>query len=149
VLIPKEDRKQSIEEIKQEIREITQDIPGVNIQINAPLQHRINHVVTGIRSAIAVKIFGDNLNSLREISGEVHGIIQEIPGVTDLQIEQVSSTPQLQIKIDRIKLARYGLNVRDVSELIEVALNGEIATELIESRKRYGGMDFNSSAKSA
>ena len=137
VLVPKEQRQKSIEQIKAEIRGLTADIPGVNIQINAPLQHRINHVVTGIRSAIAVKIFGENLNSLTEIAEQVEKMMATVPGVTDLQIEQISGVPQLQIKFDRQKLARYGLNVKNVSDVIEVALNGKVTTELIETQKRY------------
>jgi len=137
VLVPKEQRHKSIEQIKAEIRKLTEEIPGVNIQINAPLQHRIDHVVTGIRSAIAVKIFGENLNSLTELADQVQQIMATVPGVTDLQIEQISGVPQLQIKFDRQKLARYGLNVKNVSDVIEVALNGKVATELIETQKRY------------
>lgn len=137
VLVPKEQRHKSIEQIKAEIRKSTADVPGVNIQINAPLQHRINHVATGIRSAIAVKIFGENLNSLTELAEQVEQIMTAIPGVTDLQIEQISGVPQLQIKFDRQKLARYGLNVKSVSDIIEVALNGKVATELFETQKRY------------
>jgi cobalt-zinc-cadmium resistance protein CzcA len=137
VLVPKEQRHKSIEQIKAEIRNLTADIPGVNIQINAPLQHRIDHVVTGIRSAIAVKIFGENLNSLTELADQVQQMMTTVPGVTDLQIEQISGVPQLQIKFDRQKLARYGLNVKNVSDIIEVALNGKVATELIETQKRY------------
>ncbi len=137
VLVPKERRHKSIEQIKAEIRRLTADIPGVNIQINAPLQHRIDHVVTGIRSAIAVKIFGENLNSLTELADQVKQMMVTVPGVTDLQIEQISGVPQLQIKFNRQKLARYGLNVKNVSDVIEVALNGKVATELIETQKRY------------
>jgi len=137
VLVPKEKRKKSIEQIKNEIRHITDGIPGVNIQINAPLQHRIAHVLTGIRSAIAVKIFGENINSITELADQIHDIMATVPGVTDLQIEQISGVPQLQMKLDRWKLARYGLNVKDVSDIIEVALNGKVATELIETQKRY------------
>jgi cobalt-zinc-cadmium resistance protein CzcA len=137
VLVPKEKRKTSIDEIKDEIRRVTADIPGVLIQINAPLQHRINHVLTGIRSAIAVKIFGENMNTLTDLAGRVHDIMASVPGVTDLQIEQISGVPQLQIRFNREKLARFGLNIRDVSDIIEVALNGKVATELIETRKRY------------
>ena len=137
VLVPKERRHKSIEQIKAEIRRLTADIPGVNIQIHAPLQHRIDHVVTGIRSAIAVKIFGENLNSLTELADQVKQMMVTVPGVTDLQIEQISGVPQLQIKFNRQKLARYGLNVKNVSDVIEVALNGKVATELIETQKRY------------
>ncbi|OQX95509.1 hypothetical protein B6I21_05020 [candidate division KSB1 bacterium 4572_119] len=137
ILVPKEDRKKSIDEIKKDIRNATSGIPGVMIQINAPLQHRINHVATGIRSAIAVKIFGENLNTIRELAEEINTVMGEVPGVTDLQIEQIVGVPQLQIILNRAKLARYGLNVNDISELIEVALNGKVATELIETQKRY------------
>jgi len=137
VLVPKEKRNKSIHQIKDEIRRLTRNIPGVNIQINAPLQHRIDHVVTGIRSAIAVKIFGENINSIVELTNRVRDLMATVPGVTDLQIEQISGVPQLQIRMDRAKLARYGLNVKDVSDIIEVALNGKVATELIETQKRY------------
>jgi heavy metal efflux system protein len=137
VLVPKEDRSKSIHEIKDEIRQATADIPGVNIQINAPLQHRIDHVATGTRSALAVKIFGENINTITELAGQVEGLMEAVPGVTDLQIEQISGVPQIQIKFDRKKLAIYGLNIKDVSDVIEVALNGEVATELIETQKRY------------
>lgn len=137
VLIPKEERGKSIHKIKDEIRHLTQDIPGVNIQINAPLQHRINHLITGTKSSIAVKIFGENLNSLINLAGQVHDLMAQVDGVTDLQIEQVSGVPQLQITFDRNKLARYGMNVKDVSDIVEVALNGKVATELIETQKRY------------
>jgi len=137
VLVPKEQRNKSIEQIKEEIRRVTTGIPGVLIQINAPLQHRINHVVTGIRSAIAVKMFGENINTIVELADQIHGIMATVPGVTDLQIEQISGVPQLQLKLNRQKLARYGLNVKNVSDVIEVALNGKVATELIETQKRY------------
>ncbi len=137
VLVSKEDRKKSIEEIKAEIRKLTENIPGVLIQINAPLQHRINHRVTGTRSAIAVKIFGENLNTILELAEKIKNEMDEVSGVTDLQIEQITGVPQLQFKFDREKLAIYGLNIKDVSDVIEVALNGKVATELIETQKRY------------
>ena len=98
--LDKEHRQQSIDDIKSKIRIVTQGIPGVNIQINAPLQHRINHLATGTRSAIAIKIFGENINSISEIAQNVHDIMKTVDGVTDLQIEQVSGVPQLEIKFD-------------------------------------------------
>ncbi len=137
VLVPKEDRERSIEQIKSDIRKLTSEIPGVNIQINAPLQHRISHIATGTRSAIAVKIFGENINSIITIAENVNDLMTTIDGVTDLQIEQISGVPQLQINFNRKKLAIYGLNIKDVSDMIEVALNGKVATELIETQKRY------------
>ncbi len=137
VLVPKEKRKKSIEEIKNEIRSLTSDIPGVNIQINAPLQHRINHVVTGIRADIAVKLFGENMSTILALCDKIRDAMSQVAGVADLQIEQLSGVPQYQVKLNRDKLARYGLNVKDVSDYIEIALNGTVATELIEAQKRY------------
>jgi len=137
VLVPKEKRHSSIDEIKAQIRAATENIPGVNIQINAPLQHRINHVATGIRSAIAVKIFGENIETIAQLAGQVEGIMKSVPGVTDLQVEQIQGVPQLQVKMDRPKMARYGLNVDEVAHHLEIAFNGTVATELIETQKRY------------
>jgi cobalt-zinc-cadmium resistance protein CzcA len=137
VLVPKEQRHRSIQDIKADIRKATQHIPGVVIQINAPLQHRISHVVTGIRSDIAVKIFGENYNSIQAIAQQVYNEIDPIRGVADLQIEQSSGVPQIQYRFDRLKLARYGLNVKDVGDFIEIALNGKVATEVLETRKRF------------
>ncbi|MFC1725145.1 efflux RND transporter permease subunit [candidate division KSB1 bacterium] len=137
VLVPKEERDKSIDEIKSEIRKKVEGIPGVSILLNAPLQHRINHVATGTKSAVAVKLFGDNLNSLVNIAEQIYEIMETVSGVADLQIEQAAGVPQLQIKINRNKIARYGLNIKDVSDVIEVALNGKVATELVETQKRY------------
>ncbi|NQT26438.1 efflux RND transporter permease subunit [candidate division KSB1 bacterium] len=136
VLVPKENRSRSIEEIKQDIRRVTSDIPGVFVQINAPLQHRINHVATGIRSTIAVKIFGESLGEIQEIAKQIKSHMSEIEGVTDLQIEQGAGQPQLTIQMNRPALARYGLSIKEVSELIEIALNGKVATEWIQTHKR-------------
>jgi len=136
-LIPKEKRKKSIQSIKNDIRSLLKDIPGANIQINAPLQHRINHLITGTKSAIAVKIFGDNFNSIIEICQQFRDKMKTVKGVTDLQIEQISGVPQLQLKFKRDKLAIYGLSIKDVSHMVEVALKGMVATELIETQKRY------------
>ncbi len=137
VLLPKEDRDASIDEIKEKIRRRVGGIPGVSVLLNAPLQHRINHVATGTRSAIAVKVFGENLSTSSELADEIVGIMESIPGVTDLQKEQMAGVPQLRIHIDRERIARYGMNVSDISGIIETALNGTVATELIETHKRY------------
>ncbi|MFO7890879.1 MAG: efflux RND transporter permease subunit [bacterium] len=136
-LIPKEKRKKSIHRIKNEIRSLLKDLPGANIQINAPLQHRINHLITGTKSSIAVKIFGDNINSIIDLCQQFRDKMKSVKGVTDLQIEQISGVPQLQIKFKRDKLAIYGLSIKDVSRMIEVAIKGKVATELIETQKRY------------
>jgi len=137
VLIPKEERDKSIEQIKAEIRARVKNIPGVLVSLYAPLQHRINHVVTGTQAAIAVKIFGENINTLAEFAKIIKDKMAEISGITDLQKEQITGVPQLSIKMDRKKIGRYGLNVKDIADIIETALNGKVATEVIEAHKRY------------
>jgi len=137
VLLPKEDRKKSIHKIKNDIRHQIEGIPGVSIILTPPLQHRINHAATGTVAAIAIKIFGENLNSAYEIAEKVFAFMEDIAGVTDQRIEQLAGVPQLKIIFDRKQIARYGLNIKDISDLIEIALNGQTATDLIETQKRY------------
>ncbi len=137
VLIPKEKRKRSIAEIKEEIRKQVGNVPGVLISLISPLQHRINHTVTGTRVDIAVKHFGENLGVLRENAIKIEKLMKEVKGVVDLQVEQTIGVPQVRIEPKRRKIARYGLNVEDISQIIEIALNGKVASELIETHKRY------------
>jgi len=137
VLTPKEERKRSIFEIKEDIRNHIGDIPGVLISLISPLQHRINHMVSGTKSDIAVKVFGENLNTLKEYAEDIEILMEKIDGIVDVQVEQTVGVPQLRIEPVRKKIARYGLNVDDISQIIEIALNGKVASELIETHKRY------------
>jgi cobalt-zinc-cadmium resistance protein CzcA len=137
VLVPKEERDVSIHEIQSSIRELVAELPGVAISLNSPLQHRINHTLTGIKAAVAVKLFGDNLDTLNQYALRIEEIVHGTPGTVDIQMEQTSGVPQLQVELDRSRIARYGINVNDVSEIIEIALNGKIASDIIETRKRY------------
>ncbi|MFC1562875.1 efflux RND transporter permease subunit [candidate division KSB1 bacterium] len=137
VLIPKEDRKRSIHEIEEDIREKVGNIPGVMVSLFSPLQHRINHILTGTKAAIAIKLFGDNLITLQQYAEQIEKIMENIEGAVDIQIEQTTGMQQLQITLDRGKIARYGINIDDVSQIIEVALNGYVPTEIIETHKRY------------
>jgi len=137
VLVPKEQRSRSIQEIKDAIRARVGNIPGVAISLNSPLQHRINHTITGTNAAIAVKLFGDDLEILRQYALRIEEVVIETPGTADVMTEQTTDIPQMQILLNREKIARYGINVDDISSVIEIALNGKVATELYETRKRY------------
>jgi cobalt-zinc-cadmium resistance protein CzcA len=137
VLVPKEQRSRSIQEIKDAIRARVGNIPGVAISLNSPLQHRINHTITGTKAAIAVKLFGDDLEILRQYALRIEEAVIETPGTADVMTEQTTDIPQMQILLNREKIARYGINVDDISSVIEIALNGKVATELYETRKRY------------
>ncbi|MCP4726880.1 MAG: efflux RND transporter permease subunit, partial [bacterium] len=137
VLTPKEDRDRSIASIQEEIRDRVGSIPGVMVSLNSPLQHRINHTMTGTKAAIAVKLFGDNIITLRELTLAIEGIVEDTPGAVDVITEQTSGIPQLRIELDRGNMARYGVNIDDIAQIVEVAMKGETPTEIIETRKRY------------
>jgi len=137
VLIPKEERQKSIHEIQDEIRERVGNIPGVVVSLYSPLQHRINHTLTGTKAAIAVKLFGDNLSTLYEEALHIEEIVHETEGTVDVVVEQMTGVPQVRIELNREKIARYGININDASDVIEIALNGTVASDVIETRKRY------------
>jgi cobalt-zinc-cadmium resistance protein CzcA len=111
-------------------------IPGVAYNFSQPIAHRVDHLVSGVKSQVAVKIFGDDMNLLKTKAEEAAALLKTIPGVTDLRAEQVAGLPNLNIKVDRGKIARYGLNVADVQEIIETAVGGKAATEIIEGQMR-------------
>jgi heavy metal efflux system protein len=111
-------------------------VPGVAYNFSQPIAHRVDHLVSGVKSQVAVKIFGDDMHLLRAKAEEAAALLKTIPGITDLQAEQVAGLPNLNLKIDRAKIARYGLNVADVQEVIETAVGGKAATEIIEGQMR-------------
>ena len=107
-------------------------IPGTNVTIGQPIGHRIDHMLSGTRANIAVKIFGPDLSRLRQVGGQVRDAMQTVPGVADLQLEQQMEVPQLQLRADRGALARYGMTVGQLAEAIDVALNGETVSQVLE-----------------
>jgi heavy metal efflux system protein len=137
VLVPKEERRRSLGEIEADIREKVDSLPGVLVSLNSPLQHRINHTITGTKAAIAVKLFGDDLHVLRTYAERIEGLVRDTAGATDVQIEQTTGVPQLRVSLDRDRIARYGMNVDDVADVIEIAVAGRVASEVLETRKRY------------
>ena len=107
-------------------------IPGTNVTIGQPIGHRIDHMLSGTRANIAVKIFGPDLYQLRQVGARVRDVMQTVPGVADLQLEQQTDVPQLRIRADRTALARYGMTVGQLAEAIDVALNGEAVSQVLE-----------------
>jgi cobalt-zinc-cadmium resistance protein CzcA len=126
----------TVEELIAKMRVELEKIPGVTYNFSQPIAHRVDHLVSGVKSQVAVKIFGDDMNLLRAKAEEAAALLRTVPGVTDLRAEQVAGMPNLNIKIDRRRLARYGLNVADVQEVIETAVGGKAATEIIEGQVR-------------
>lgn len=129
--------ERSRDEILGHLRASLEQIPGVAVSIGQPISHRIDHILSGIRAQVAVKIFGDDLARLRDKAAEVEALLQEIPGVVDLSTEKQVLVPQVEVKLDREALKRHGLRAAEVGELVETALGGHRAGEVLEDQKRF------------
>lgn len=127
------DREKSIEKIREEFDKI----PGVAPNIGGFISHRMDEVLSGVRSAIAVKIFGPELEQLRTLGQQVQSAMSEVPGLTDLQLEPQVPIKQVQIQLDREAAARYGLTIRELSEMIETALNGRAVSQVLEQQQTF------------
>lgn len=123
--------------VLKEIREKLSLIPGVNANVGQPISHRIDHLMSGIRAQIAIKLFGDDLRVLRNKGEEIKNAVEKIEGATDVQLEKQVLIPQVQFNIKRNEALRYGLKPADITEYLETSLNGVLLTEAIEDQKRY------------
>lgn len=136
LLDPKSKRSQ--DEIDEDIRQRLSTIPGVQIVLSQPIAERVDEMVTGVRSQLAVKIFGDDLVELRRVSEQVARILRSVEGARDIRIERLSGQQSLTIDIDRKAIARFGINVADVQSIIETAIGGREVTVLYEGERRFG-----------
>ncbi len=124
-------------EVLDEIRKKISQIPGVTINIGQPLSHRLDHLLSGVRAQIAVKLFGPDLDVLRAKAEEIHTALKDISGVVDLQVEKQVLIPQIQIHLNRDKAKRYGLNVGDVAQALEIGSNGKVVSQIIEGAAAF------------
>ncbi|UUC95271.1 MULTISPECIES: efflux RND transporter permease subunit [Comamonas] len=135
LLDPESERTQ--DEIDEDIRQRLSKIPGVQIVLSQPISERVDEMVTGVRSQLAVKVFGDELDDLKDVSEQVARILKSVSGSTDIRIERLSGQQALTVDIDRKAIARHGLNVADVQSLLESAIGGKDVTTLYEGERRY------------
>lgn len=122
------------------IKRIRQDlalIPGAVFNVGQFIAHRMDEVLSGVRSQVAIKIFGDNLSTLNQIGQSVESILKKSPGVVDINKEQQINVPQLIIKIDREKAARYGINIGQISEDVQILLNGLRVSSILEGQRSF------------
>ncbi|OGG05973.1 MAG: multidrug transporter AcrB [Candidatus Glassbacteria bacterium RIFCSPLOWO2_12_FULL_58_11] len=112
-------------------------VPGTNVTIGQPIGHRIDHMLSGTRANIAVKIFGSDLYRLRSLAQSVRAEMEGVAGVVDLAVEQQVDVPQVQIKPDRDRLATYGVSVRELAGMVDIALNGEDASQVLEEQRSF------------
>ncbi len=119
------------------IRDKLSTIPGVIAEPSQPIQMRFNELMTGIRQDVAIKIFGENLDSLVAYADKVAKVIQPIEGITQPQVERVDGLPQITIEYDRAKIAGYGLNIEDINHIISTAFAGEGAGVVFENERKF------------
>ncbi|MEY4466634.1 MAG: hypothetical protein RIR21_427, partial [Pseudomonadota bacterium] len=125
-------------EIEEDIRKALGNLPGVQIVMNQPIAQRVDEMLTGVRSQLAIKIFGDDLHELKRLSEEVAKVVKQVPGARDIRIDRLSGQQALTIDIDRRAIARYGINVSDIHSIIETAIGGSEVSQLYEGERRYG-----------
>jgi CzcA family heavy metal efflux pump len=129
--------KRSKKEIQAEIREKMKLLPGVNVEIGQPISHRIDAMLSGTRSNIAIKLFGTDLNHMFELGNQIKSAIQRVDGIADLNVEQQVERPQLTIKPKRELLTRYGISLPEFAEIINVMLAGEVVSQVYEGNRTY------------
>ena len=127
----------SREEFMNDVREKMAGISGVNITIGQPIGHRIDHMLSGTRANIAIKIFGPDLNRMFTLSNQIKNEIQNVPGLVDLSVEQQVEIPQIQIKARRDMLNQYGISVGQFNEFVDISFAGEKVSEIYEGNKTF------------
>lgn len=130
---PKKPKQQLVEEIEEKLMEL----PGNNYEFTQPVEMRFNELIAGVRSDLAVKVFGDDMDQLLAVGEEVEKVLQQIPGASDVKVEQVSGLPMLSIEIDRARLARYGAPLKNVQDAIQAAIGGKSAGQIFEGDRRF------------
>lgn len=129
--------KRSKDEVIAELREKLGSLPGVNVEIGQPISHRIDAMLSGTQSAIAIKIFGTDLNRMFTLGNEIKAAVADIPGVEDLNVEQQIERPELLITPRREMLARYGISPAELAEFVEVCLGGRAISQVYEDGKVF------------
>lgn len=128
------------DDIAEAMRDKLKALPGVQVVMAQPISDRVDEMVTGVRSDIAVKVFGDDLEQLKRLATQISKVALGIQGAQDLRIERVTGQQYLQIEIDRQAIARMGLNVADVNDVIETAVAGKVSTEVFEGERRFAAV---------
>ena len=128
---------ENLDALNLKMAEAFESFPGVQANFTQPIAAAVDELLTGIKAELAIKIFGPDMEVLKEKAAEVEAIIRDVPGAADVQKDQVTGTPQLLITIDHAAIARYGVNVADVQEIIRTAVGGEEAGQVFEGIRRF------------
>ena len=125
------------DEVVRALEQAIARVPGNSYEFTQPIEMRMNELIAGVRSDVAVKIFGDDLERLVETGEQVSQILEGVPGAADVKVEQITGLPMLEIEIDREALARYGLAQDDVQEVVRTAIGGSVAGQIFEGDRRF------------
>ena len=139
-LIPKSQWQpvRSKDELADEIKsELIKAMPDVDYEITQPIEMRFNELITGVRADLAIKVFGEDLNLLVSIADEIERLIGPVQGASDITVEKIEGLPQMSVQFDRAKIARYGLNIREVNDIISMGFAGKVAGSVFEGEKRF------------
>ncbi|HEY5995958.1 MAG TPA: efflux RND transporter permease subunit, partial [Candidatus Deferrimicrobiaceae bacterium] len=123
-------------ELVEKIRKEMSAIPGIRLSFSQPIALRVNELISGVKSDLAVKVYGDDLEKLKGFADRVAAVLSGVKGAQDVKVEQVSGMDQVEVTYDRAAMARYGINVADVNDVIETAIAGREATRVVEGQKR-------------
>lgn len=129
--------KRGREEFMKDVRDKMSGISEANITLGQPIGHRIDHMLSGTRANIAIKIFGSDLNKLYSLSKQISKVIEQVPGLVDVSVQQQIEIPQIQIKANRQMLAKYGITMSEFTEFVDIAFAGEKVSDVYEGSKKY------------
>ncbi|MDO8539667.1 MAG: CusA/CzcA family heavy metal efflux RND transporter [Opitutaceae bacterium] len=127
----------TLDELLAKMGESLEDFPGVQFGLTQPIAAAVDELLTGTKAALAVKLFGPDMEVLKQKAAAIEAVVRDIPGAADVQMDQVTGTPQLLIRVNREALARYGINVDDVQETIRIAIGGDKAGQIFEGIRRF------------
>ncbi len=127
----------SKDELADKFKEALAIIPGMEVEFTQPIEMRFNELITGVRADIAIKIFGDDLDILAQKGNEIGELIENVPGAADISVEKIAGLPEMNVNFDRTKIARYGLNIQDVNDMIAMGFAGRYAGSVFEGEKRF------------
>ena len=139
LLIPKDEWRNNAtqSDLENIIREEFGEMPGILTNFSQPIQMTVDELLEGVRAELAIKLFGDELDVLKNKADEIAAVIRNVRGAVDIQVDQVSGKPQLKIEVKRHSIARYGINLEDVQEVIRTAVGGEISGQIFEGIRRF------------
>ncbi|WP_438425753.1 CusA/CzcA family heavy metal efflux RND transporter [Aquimarina macrocephali] len=127
----------SKDELADKFKEALAIIPGMEVEFTQPIEMRFNELITGVRADIAIKIFGDNLDILAKKGSEIGTLIKNVPGAADISVEKIAGLPEMSVQYNRAKIARYGLNIQELNDMVSMGFAGKSAGSVFEGEKRF------------